>query len=111
MKPSVAVRIGAGIEESTIGLGLDSTDIAGTIVGKLTGITGETAVVLTFSSHFVKRPNAVIVTNAHRDLNSYGTYAVTGWDTTSFTISHNFTGPENPSQVRPLYYYSVVHTK
>lgn len=106
-KPSVTVGIGAGIEKSSVGLGLDSTDIAGSIVGEMTGIVGETTVVLTFSKHFVKRPSAVIVTNAYLDLASHGNYCVIGWDHSSFTISQMIESTSS-LQNRPLYYYHVV---
>lgn len=106
-KPTVKVTFGAGIEGSTVDLGMDSHDNAGSIVGSLTGIVGETALVVTFSKPFVKRPSTVIVTNAYRDLGDWGNYCVLGWDHSSFTISHNITKSDNPTQVQPLYYYLV----
>lgn len=109
-KPTVRVGIGAGIEGSTISLGMDSTDDAGMIVGSLTGLTGETTVIVTFATPFIKRPSAVIVTNAFRELSDWGNYCVIGWDNKSFTISHNMSFHENPTQVRPLYYYMVAST-
>lgn len=106
-KPSVKVGIGVGIEGSSIDLGMDSTDEAGSIVGRLTGLTGETTVIVTFSQPFVKRPSAVIVTNAFQDLLEWGNFCVSGWDNKSFTISHNMKFHDQPTQVRPLYYYLV----
>lgn len=105
-KPTVKLGVGAGI--AYLDLGMDSTDEAGTIVGSLTGLAGETSVVVTFSKPFVKRPSTVIVTNAFRDLNEWGNYCVIGWDNKSFTITHDMTFHEDATQVRPLYYYLVV---
>ncbi len=106
---SVTVTRGLGVEEGSVSLGLDSTDSAGTIVGRLTGLPGETEVVLTFSEHFVKRPRTVIVTNAFRDLQDFGNYSVRGWDHSSFTITQDFKLLDNvPSQIIPLYYYAVL---
>lgn len=106
---TVKVDGGLGIEATSVGLGLDSNDTGGTVVGKISGLPGVTVVTVTFSQHYVKRPSAVIVTNAYRDLGDHGNFCVMGWGHSSFTIWQDFKDNDNsPPQVIPLYYYHVV---
>jgi hypothetical protein len=83
---SVTVALGAGIEKSSITLGL----------GCWNDYRNNRRL-------HNRRPSAVIVTNANRDLNSFGNYCVEGWDNSSFTITHT-----TSMDLRPLYYYAVI---